>query len=73
MGPRASQDLRSPSPIMAPAKTSLALFSYVQTTQFAPYCQLDTSSRCAELGCERRYPRYLLDAGLSDCARSSVL
>ena len=31
-------------------KTSLDLFSYVQTNQFAPYCLLETSSPCAELG-----------------------
>ena len=30
-------------------KTSLALFSYVQTNQFVPYCLLKTSARCAEL------------------------
>ena len=30
-------------------KLSLALFSYVQTNQFVPYCLLDTFSRCAEL------------------------
>ena len=50
--------------------TSLALFSYVQTNQFAPYCLLETSSRCAELG--RDVIHHPPD-GLSDCARSSVL
>ena len=51
-------------------KTSLALFSYVQTNQFAPYCLLEASSRCAELG--RDVIHHPPD-GLSDCARSSVL
>ena len=51
-------------------KTLLALFSYVRTNQFAPYCLLETSSRCAELG---RGVIHQLPDGLSNCARRSVL
>ena len=61
---------KSPARPKSRPQTSLALFSYVQTNQFAPYCLLETSSRCAELG--RDVIHHPPD-GLSDCARSSVL
>ena len=61
---------KSPARQKSQPKTSLALFSYVQTNQFAPYCLLETSSRCAELG---RDGIHHPPDGLSDCARSSVL
>ena len=41
---------KSPARQKSQPKTSLALVSYVQTNQFATYCLLETSSRCAELG-----------------------
>lgn len=51
-------------------KTSLALFSYVQTNEFARYCLRKIFSWCAELG---RDVMHHPPGGLSDCAQSLVL